>query len=294
MSKVRFVDLFCGCGGLSYGFKKNKHFILQAAIDNDLKCIETYKNNIDKNLENSFIDCLDITKKETIDYLSKIKKTDLVIGGPPCQAYSVAGRIRDKNGMRLDYRNYLFESFLKAIEILKSNFFIMENVPGILSAKPGNILITERIQKSVNKINFYIHEDLKKCNYQVADFGIPQRRNRIIIFGVNKKIKNYKKILSNFYRNLDHFAKFKNKMSVSQAIGDLEKFYPLDNIKNINGKKFSHEYKTNNFEDHVPRFHNSRDIKIFNMLAKDIESGKKKYTKIENLKKLYEEIVKKK
>lgn len=294
MGNIKFVDLFCGCGGLSFGFKKNKNFKLQGAIDSDLKCIETYKYFIGKNSKHSLIQCMDITKKETINYLSKIKKTDLVIGGPPCQAYSVAGRIRDNNGMKLDYRNYLFESFLKAIKLLKSNFFIMENVPGILSARPGNILITDRIQKAVKDINFYIHEDLKKCNYQVADFGVPQRRNRIIIFGINKKIKNYKKILSDFYKNLDSFTKLKKNMTVIEAIGDLEKFYPLDNIKIENGKKFSHQYKKNKFEDHIPRFHNLRDIKIFKMLAKDIETGKRKYTKVENLKTLYENVVKKK
>ena len=70
---------------------------------------------------------------------------DIIIGGPPCQAYSLAGRAQDKNSMQDDYRNYLFESFVKVVDALKPKVFVFENVPGILSACPGGFPVTERI-----------------------------------------------------------------------------------------------------------------------------------------------------
>ena len=76
-----------------------------------------------------------------------VKKVNLVIGGPPCQAYSIAGRVRDKNGMKNDYRNYLFESYLKVVEHFRPDF-LFENVQGMLSARPGNLKITEIVKKS--------------------------------------------------------------------------------------------------------------------------------------------------
>ncbi|USO09905.1 DNA cytosine methyltransferase [Staphylococcus pseudintermedius] len=71
-----------------------------------------------------------------MDYLvNNAGGIDLIIGGPPCQAYSIAGRVRDKYGMRNDYRNYLFEHYLNVVDRYRPKIFIFENVPGILSAK---------------------------------------------------------------------------------------------------------------------------------------------------------------
>lgn len=292
MAKIKFLDLFCGCGGLSYGFIENKNFNLKLSADNDESSIQSYKRHIKhKGLNENLALNLDLTSKKDLLNFANLK-SDLVIGGPPCQAYSIAGRIRDKDGMRNDYRNYLFESFLKIISSTKSKYFIMENVPGILSAKPGNILITDRIKAEVKKIGFHIPDNLKNCLYSVDDYGVPQKRKRIIIFGISKKIDGYKEISKKFYENLDNL-KTKNKTTVEQAIGDLEKLKPLPVSKKILGKKYSHGPILKNNIDHVPRFHNKRDIKIFKILAQDIESKKFKFTKIENLKKLYKKMVNK-
>ena len=86
---------------------------------------------------------------------------DFIIGGPPCQAYSLAGRVKDKNGMRDDYRNYLFESFVELVKIYKPKGFIFENVLGILTAKPGGKLITERI-KNFEEIGYSISVNLRE------------------------------------------------------------------------------------------------------------------------------------
>lgn len=292
MAKIKFLDLFCGCGGLSYGFIENKNFILKLSADNDESSIQSYKSHIkQKGLNENLALNLDLTnKKDLVNF--KNLKSDLIIGGPPCQAYSIAGRIRDKDGMKNDYRNYLFESFLKIISSTKSKYFIMENVPGILSAKPGGILITDRIKEKVKKIDFYIPDNLKNCLYNVDEYGVAQKRKRIIIFGISKKINKYKEISRKFYESLDSL-KTKNKITVEQAIGDLAKLKPLSAAKQILGKKYSHGPISENNGDHVPRFHNKRDIEIFKILAQDIENKKYEFTKIENLKKLYKKMVNK-
>lgn len=86
---------------------------------------------------------------------------DLIIGGPPCQAYSVAGRVRDENGMRDDYRNYLFEHYLNVVNRYRPKFFVFENVPGILSAAPDGTPITELITRGFEGIGYKITSELK-------------------------------------------------------------------------------------------------------------------------------------
>ena len=78
------------------------------------------------------------------------RKVDVLVGGPPCQAYSLAGRIRDENGMRNDYRNYLFESYLKVVEHYHPDFFLFENVVGMLSAAPDGSPIADKIRGFVH------------------------------------------------------------------------------------------------------------------------------------------------
>jgi len=195
MKKINYLDLFSGCGGLSYYFLNDKRFNLISSVDNDFACHNTYlelcKSLGIKQCEEKVLK-LDLNKKnDLINNFSEIN-SDLVLGGPPCQAYSIAGRIRDKNKMKTDYRNYLFESFLKVIQLTKAKYFIMENVPGILSAKPGGILITDRIQKAIKSIDFYIKPEIADCLIELSNYQIPQRRRRVIIFGVSKKINNYK------------------------------------------------------------------------------------------------------
>ena len=152
----------------------------------------------------------DISDPKTIKEFKNIR-SNIIIGGPPCQAYSVAGRIRDKHGMKNDYRNYLFESFLKIINFSQPNYFVMENVPGILSAKPGNIKVTVRIKKETDKIKYYIPENLSDCIFDLSKYGVPQRRKRVIIFGVNKKLKNFKSISKKFYEILRSYEEKKIK-----------------------------------------------------------------------------------
>ena len=181
---IKFIDLFSGCGGLSEAFLKNKKFKPLKIIDNDKFCYETSLLRL-KQLKikkfSEIVELKDISDTKTIEAFKKIK-SDLIIGGPPCQAYSVAGRIRDKYAMKKDYRNYLFESFLKIIKLSQPNYFVMENVPGILSAKPGNIKVTVRIKMETDKIKYFIPENLSECVFDLSKYGVPQKRKRVIIF----------------------------------------------------------------------------------------------------------------
>ena len=291
---IKFIDLFSGCGGLTEAFINNKKFTPLKIIDHDKFC---YKTTIQRLKQlgfknpNKIAELRDISDPKTIKEFKNIR-SNIIIGGPPCQAYSVAGRIRDKHGMKKDYRNYLFESFLKIINFSQPNYFVMENVPGILSAKPGNIKVTVRIKKETDKIKYFIPENLSDCIFDLSKYGVPQRRKRVIIFGVNKKLKNFKFISKKFYEILRSYEE-KKINTVKEVIGDLEKLYPLKKKLLIKGKRLSHNANSKKL-DHIPRFHNERDIKIFKMLAEDIEKKQFKYQSIKELQKLYTKIVGKK
>lgn len=294
MKKINFLDLFCGCGGLSEYFLTDKKYNAVGFVDNDPHCINTVKHRLQK---------LQIRKAEELSILGDIQdskidnliknnlgnqKLDLIIGGPPCQAYSLAGRIRDKDGMKNDYRNFLFESYLRIVKKFQPKIFLIENVPGILSAAPEGTPIKDRIANDIKKIGYICSDSFDACLIDLSKFGIPQKRKRVFILGVNKNIKNYSKLLSEFYQELLNIPS--TSLTVKEAIGDLPKLYPLK--KNQLTPKQSHS--SSKFKDHTPRFHNERDIKIFGLLAKDIEDKKFKFTSTKNLMKLYETIVGKK
>ncbi len=286
MNKLKVIDLFAGCGGLSLGFKKSGFNVLaHVEIDND--CCETLSINASPK-ENIFnIDITDHSNclKQMKEY--GINQIDGIIGGPPCQAYSIAGRNKDENKMDEDPRNFLFESFDHLLKKFKPNFFIFENVTGMLSAKPFGIDINEQIFESFMKSGYFVNKDFRSCVFDMSEFGIPQKRKRVIIFGIKKfGNKNYKEIVKSFYEEMDKKKKKKNQ-TVRDAIGDLPKILPLKKNGKISHKAISE------FTEHSPRFHNKRDIKIFKLLARDIESGKNKYTSSQALKEVYKKFTNK-
>jgi len=313
MSKIGVVDLFAGCGGLTEGFEQHGQYKTIAAVEwEKYPCMTLsqrlfsrwkYKNAEEivlkfdmQRLDQLFHGWNDSKYGKNDGLLDLVKKSgsvDLVIGGPPCQAYSVAGRIRDKNGMHNDYRNYLFESYLEVIKKLEfPKVFVFENVPGILSAEPGGIKIIDRIRSAFNELGYLIVDDLKNdALFNMADYGIPQNRKRIIIIGISKKSYGEKaiSILDSIYKSL-HAEKNKCKqVNVGDAFYGLDKFYPLSEGKNNNCNNFSHEPVSGKFLNNIPRYHNKRDIEIFRMLAEDISSGVFQYTSTSAIKQLYTE-----
>ena len=191
------------------------------------------------------------------------EKVDLIIGGPPCQAYSIAGRAQDKNSMKLDYRNYLFESFLAVVKALEPEAFIFENVPGLLSAKPGDIPVTIRIFDAFDKVGYRIRNpnQLKRAIYDSSDFNVPQKRNRVIIVGVKKDGPlNLEKI----YTCISGKRSLKDVKTVRDALSSLPALKPIGNHHGTNGQKISHYQPEGDIiKFHIPRFHNERDIEIF-------------------------------
>ena len=310
MKRCHFIDLFAGCGGLSEGFHKSRFFNHLASVEWDVKACKTSINRLEtkysdkqaarkvihfdmqraQELFNGWSGDKEYGKHEGLISLINNKPVDLVIGGPPCQAYSLAGRVRDPNGMRNDYRNYLFESYIEVLQKLKPKAFLFENVPGMLNAKPDGFNIIDKIKKCFENAGYSIIEDIKNRSlFNLSEFGLPQKRKRVILFGVNKKdacsTSNTNLILEEFYKDL--ITRKEEPRSVEDSIGDLPKIFPLKK-SNFKGRKISHHCKIQ-FSNHVPRFQNERDIEIFRDLAVDIESGRKKFVSAESLKKLYTE-----
>ncbi|PCI54847.1 MAG: DNA (cytosine-5-)-methyltransferase [Gammaproteobacteria bacterium] len=306
---INTIELFSGCGGLTDGFKQSGHFNMLAGVEWDKNAITAlrkrlqkkwqYKNSEDimihfdiqriNELLNGFNDIEFGASKGLIDIVGKEKVT-AIVGGPPCQAYSVAGRIRDDKGMHDDYRNFLFESYIKVVDHFQPEVCIFENVPGMLSAKPGGISIIERIDKAFNDSGYFITRKLKQeAVFDTSKFGVPQKRLRVIIIAIRKaSFENYEAKVNEFYQTMNSYTSDKIK-SVAAAIGDLPKLYPLK----TQVKKISHYIEESVgktlIADHTPRFHNARDIDIFRLLAKDIESEQFKYTHSDALKQLYTE-----
>jgi len=164
------VDLFCGAGGMSEGFKMAGYNIL-LGIEADKAAAETYqKNNISAKV--IIKDIKKISKKEILDKLEG-KKVDVVVGGPPCQGFSMANSHRKPD----DPRNELYLEFVRIVKMLRPRFFVMENVRGFLNVKINNKGIVEELNQLLNEYNV----DGKVLT--AADFGVPQVRRRAFIIG---------------------------------------------------------------------------------------------------------------
>lgn len=164
--KPTVVSLFSGGGGLDLGFINAGYDVLWA-IDNNQNAVNTYKANIGDHIK-----CADITK-ENIDL---IPKADVVIGGPPCQSFSLAG-MRNVE----DARGQLIWQYMRIIEKIKPKAFVFENVTGLLSAKNSNKeKIVDLLKKAFQDIGYSVEMNILNA----ADFGVPQKRKRVIIVGL--------------------------------------------------------------------------------------------------------------
>ena len=303
--KYKMIDLFAGCGGLEDGFMQSKRYIDVAAIEwlkpqvdtlvnrlkNKWNILDAYERVMHFDIQREKELFSGFGKSKGLDYfITKADGIDLIIGGPPCQAYSVAGRIRDENGMHDDYRNYLFEHYLNIVNRYKPKLFVFENVPGILSAAPNGKLITSLIKEGFNKIGYEIINDLKLAKVNASDYGVPQKRERIIIVGINtNSYPQAQELLIKFYTDILPSKKEEKVITVKDAIGDLPPCMPYFDIENHKKKK-SHSTPITNITWHKPRYHNLRDMDTFKILAEDIETDKREYTS-KKISELYEKKV---
>ena len=182
----KIIDLFSGCGGLSLGFQKAGFEIL-LGVELMEKACDTANKNLDNRVGNkSRHICGDITKMDPKDYLDLIGEEGcIVIGGPPCQAYSMAGKgkLRSLGEERIntnDARGYLFQDFLRFVIGLDAKAAIMENVPESINFGGKNIPEEVCICLENNGYNAFW------TILNAADFGVPQVRERVILFAVKK------------------------------------------------------------------------------------------------------------
>lgn len=312
--KIKFIDLFAGCGGLFDGFMQSGGYQPVASVEWEKAPVDVLRNRLktkwgidnpekevirfdiqrEKELFEGFDDP-EYGKNQGLDKLVKDKNgIDIVIGGPPCQAYSVAGR--NAGRMKDDYRNYLFEHYISVISRYKPKLFVFENVPGMLTAMPDGTLITDLIKRDLAKIGYEIINDIKDfALINTSEFGVPQNRKRVILVGIKSSyVKNPQEVLKKFYTKILPKYKSDKIYDLESAIGDLPPIVPVKPYKN-NGKNISHEVigKTD-ISWHVPRYHNKRDIEVFKKLTKDLEENTHLYDTTENLIKLYEQTTGKK
>lgn len=308
MAKYKMIDLFAGCGGLEDGFLQTGKYIDIAAVEWLKPQVNTLVNRLKTKWNVSDAEervmHFDIQREDELfngwkedefgtgkglDYfVNKANGIDIIIGGPPCQAYSVAGRVRDENGMKDDYRNYLFEHYLNVVNRYRPKLFVFENVPGILSAAPDGTPITQLIRKGFEKIGYKILDDLRFAKVNASEYAVPQNRERMIIVGIDaKRYKDADKYLRLFYEEILPEFKADRVVTVREAIGDLPSCTP--NFDEESHKKHkSHETPTCNVTWHKPRYHNLRDMDTFKLLAEDIETGKREYDS-KKISELYEQ-----
>lgn len=289
MAKLNFIDLFAGCGGLSEGFLQSGHFNGLAHVEWETPMVNTLRLrlsekwgdsqeeaqskviqfDIQKTEELIFGNWTDETKslyavnnsgqaQNGLDEIIKGQNVDVIIGGPPCQAYSIHGRAKDKDSMENDYRNYLFESFVKVVNHYRPKTFVFENVAGLLSAKPKGISIVDEIFKAFKDIGYKIYEParLKDAVFNAGDFNVPQYRPRIIIFGIREDSGLE---LDKFYSTLKkHIQSI--KPTVKDAIGNLPPIYPLETVSKVKNKNCSHYATDDTDPHHQPRHCSARDL----------------------------------
>ena len=290
MKKSNFIDLFAGAGGLSEGFIRAgfnpiAHVEMNPDACNTLKTRTAFHYLKEKGRVNEYYEYLkgEITRDELwskipqhlissvinkeispetlpqifniIDQELQEKDVDIVIGGPPCQAYSVAGRAR-KN-MDDDPRNHLYKHYVEFLKRYKPKMFVFENVPGILSASNGKYL--EKIFSAVKEQGY----ELEKNVLNAKDFNVLQDRKRVIIIGWRKDLKlQYPKFDSKEvqYEVLKHLFSDLPKLKSGQGEWNATKYIKKTNsYLEFTGIRNGIDFTT----QHIARYNNENDLEIY-------------------------------
>jgi DNA (cytosine-5)-methyltransferase 1 len=306
MKELNYIDLFAGAGGLSEGFiragfnpiahvEMNKdacntiktrtayHWLKEhkkIKIYNDyLKSESKNKEDLWKRVPEHLINAIinkEISEKslseifKTIDKELKGRKIDLIIGGPPCQAYSIAGRAR--KDMESDHRNHLYKHYVEFLKKYRPRMFVFENVPGILSAKNGEYL--SQIFKAVRDAGYEVAIPPKK-HLNAKDFGVLQDRKRVIIIGWKKDLKlkypEFEKTEHNFQVLKDLFSDLKPLKNGQGTLNAVEYTKPtteyLKQAKIRNGLEF--------VTQHLTRPNNDNDLEIYQIAIEKWNNGKR-------------------
>lgn len=251
----KVLDLFCGCGGLSLGLEK-AGFDISLGIDIWPDALKTFKEN--HKGSNTFCTDLAAVDFRVIEEQFLKDDVDLIVGGPPCQGFSISGK-RDPD----DPRNKLYSSFVDAVEHFKPKAFLMENVPNLASMSKGRIKDT--IVSEFEALGY----TLNYSKLLASDYGAPQNRKRFFLIG----LKNGKKFQ---FPEATHST---SKITCSEAISDLPEeslddgapypVQPLSDFQKLmresslgifNHQITHHNEKTINIISHVPDGGNYKDL----------------------------------
>lgn len=275
----KVLDLFSGCGGLGEGFLQ-AGFDVAASVEIDEKACSTQRQN---HPETQVLQA-DLTQlsPEELTKVTDIKQFDVIIGGPPCQGFSLIGtRLGTGKGFGEfgeDPRNKLYKEFVKYVRYFQPKMFLMENVPGLFSMHKGAVRINIEQDFSFDDpdgqfIGYHVVSDVVRA----VEFGVPQNRERVIFLGIRKDFNVIPEHPSAVYTE-NEFA------NVKDAIGDLPpldirdgKFSVEHTIKNEStflnnlNKNAKHIKRDNGYQkgflyNHTTRFQNDRDREIFRIL----------------------------
>jgi DNA (cytosine-5)-methyltransferase 1 len=306
MKELNYIDLFAGAGGLSEGFiregfkpiahvEMNKdacdtlrtraayHWLVENGkkkiytdyLKTENKSKEELWKKVPENIINSVINT-EISKEtlpeifKTIDNELGKKQVDLIIGGPPCQAYSIAGRAR--KDMNNDPRNTLYIHYVEFLKMYQPKMFVFENVPGILSAKNGKHL--DNIFKAVKEAGYDLAIPPKN-HLNAKDFGVLQDRKRVIIIGWKKELglsyPEFKAQENNFQILKDLFSDLKPLKNGEGTLNAVEYLKPTT--------EYLRQAKIRNGLDivtqHIARPNNENDLEIYKIAVEEWNQGKR-------------------
>lgn len=274
------IDLFCGAGGMSLGFNQ-AGFRTIFANDIEESCIQTYTFNHPDVDENKIVlgDIKDLAS--TVQEYIEEENVGILIGGPPCQGFSLANQQRIID----DPRNKLYREYVKVVETVQPQFFVMENVEGMRS-------IASQIVEDFNRIGYEVHYEVLNA----TEFGVPQNRKRIIFIGNRIGVSN-EDIFNEIHINQQNV----DRTTLQDAISDLPTLEPL-RIKNATnyesdecGRIIAANLNSNHNEyislinegreqlfiyNHKSRYNNERDIEIFSRLHQGDKSDDPKIADI--------------
>lgn len=223
---MKVIDLFAGCGGLSLGFVQAGYEV-DKAVEHDSAIAATYKSNFPE--VNMIVD--DIKNIDTTGVF-KLGDADVIIGGPPCQGFSMAGA-RIRHGFIDDPRNYLFKHYFNVVRTVKPRAFVMENVKSMKNMQGGKIfdeilnIFSDPEMTDGNPYHIY-HKTIK-----AVDFGVPQKRERLVIVGTTIPGIWFDKLWLETQADIaERYPSYFKKFTVRDAIGNLPEVTPDGVIEN--------------------------------------------------------------
>lgn len=279
-SSLKMIDLFCGAGGLSLGFTQ-EGFITSLANDIEECCIDTYAHNHPETPRDHIVlgDIREVLNN--LDELVRYKDVDIIVGGPPCQGFSMANRQR----LIDDPRNKLYRSYVQAVDKVKPKFFVMENVKGMLS-------VANQVEEDFIAIGYSV----KSKVLNAKDFGVPQNRERLIYIGNRLGIDNTK-----IFNEIEEYGNSINGTTLKDALFGLRdlKASRIKNSTNIGNDESGRRIEANGCPNtnsyielinqgkkckvvcnHKARYNNDRDIEIFGRLNQGDKSDDPKIADI--------------